>query len=56
MGVYVEDAESLQAVTGSRASAGSFRDLGVVPVIGRGFRTGGEGPKAFIWMYAENQP
>jgi len=30
--------EGLQAVSGTRVSAGFFRELGVVPVLGRGFR------------------
>jgi predicted permease len=45
-GFAFKTAEGLQAVGGSRVSADFFRDLGVAPVLGRGFRPGDDQPAA----------
>ncbi|MGB6870392.1 MAG: ABC transporter permease, partial [Acidobacteriaceae bacterium] len=45
-GFTLKTRDGLQAVTGSHVSAGFFRDLGVVPVIGRAFRPGDDQPSA----------
>ncbi len=45
-GFTLKTRDGLQAVTGSHVTAGFFRDLGVVPAIGRDFRPGDDQPSA----------
>ena len=45
-GFTLKTPQGLQAVSGSRVSADFFRNLGVAPVLGRGFRPGDDQPSA----------
>ncbi|MFZ0630486.1 MAG: ABC transporter permease [Acidobacteriaceae bacterium] len=45
-GFTLKTRDGLQAVSGTRVSADFFRDLGVVPMLGRGFRPGDDQPSA----------
>jgi predicted permease len=54
-GFTLKTQDGLQAVTGSHVTAGFFRDLGVVPAIGRDFRAGDDqasAPRVVLLSYS----